>query len=164
MVQNSSSARKLDTGYQNSPQKTVRKKVKRSHVLKRDNLKVFALKLGIVSFAFALLLVFLCTRTATLGYQIVHLEEEISQLEEANKRLEYEIAEKSSLSWVEQVASNELGMKKAVDYYLCANMTSTTSVDKQVEESDPQTSDIPSNKTLEKISTGLMDLVARINN
>ena len=63
-------------------------------------------------FAYALVLVYLCIKGSTLGYQIVELEKDIQQLETANHRLEYSIAEKCSLGYVE-IAAQELGMEKA---------------------------------------------------
>ncbi|HCF50087.1 MAG TPA: hypothetical protein DER60_07380, partial [Syntrophomonas sp.] len=61
-------------------------------------------KLGLAAFVYGLLLVFLCLKAATLGYQIVHLEEDIRKLESSNQRLQYEIEKQVSLDYVENYA------------------------------------------------------------
>ncbi len=71
------------------------------------------IKCGFGMFAYAVLLVFLCSKSASLGYDIESLNKEINALETANHRLEFQIAQRSSLSRVEQLASSELGMQKA---------------------------------------------------
>ena len=73
--------------------------------------KVFV-KTAVALFVYALVLVYLCIKGALLGYQIVELENEIKDLETANNRIEYSIAEKCSLSYIE-IAAHELGMTKA---------------------------------------------------
>ncbi len=69
-------------------------------------------KIGIGVFVYGLLLVFLCIKSATLGYEIVHLENDIKELQNANSRIEYQIAEMTSLARIEKVAQNELNMYK----------------------------------------------------
>ncbi len=71
------------------------------------------IRCGFGLFAYAVLLVFLCSKSAGLGYDIESLNKEITALETANHRLEYQIAQESSLSRVEQLASSQLGMQKA---------------------------------------------------
>ena len=66
--------------------------------------------MSIIAFAYALLLVYLCIKSATLGYEIVSLENEIQRMETSNKRMEYAIAQKTSLDVIEKRASEELGM------------------------------------------------------
>jgi len=63
-------------------------------------------------FSFALLLVFLCNMSSTLGYQIEQLNLDIQSLQTANNRLDFQIAERSSLDRVERVAVTDLGMYK----------------------------------------------------
>jgi len=70
-------------------------------------------KCALVLFAYAVLLVFLCSKSAGLGYEIEGLNKEIQSLETDNHRMEYMIAQGNSLSRVEQIASNQLGMQKA---------------------------------------------------
>lgn len=71
------------------------------------------LQCGLGAFAYAVLLVFLCSQSASLGYDIENLNKQIQGLETENHRLEYQIAHDSSLSRIEMKASTELGMKKA---------------------------------------------------
>lgn len=71
------------------------------------------IKCGFVMFAYAVLLVFLCSKSASLGYDIENLNKEINALETANHRLEFQIAQGSDLSRVEQLACSQLGMQKA---------------------------------------------------
>ena len=87
------------------------KKVRRTYRKSNPQGKVFV-KAAVALFAYALVLVYLCIKGSTLGYQIVELEKDIQQLETANHRLEYSIAEKCSLGYVE-IAAQELGMEKA---------------------------------------------------
>lgn len=87
------------------------KKVRRTYRKSNPKGKIFV-KTGVALFAYALILVYLCIKGATLGYQIVELENEIQQLENANSRMEYSIAEKCSLGYIE-IAAQELGMEKA---------------------------------------------------
>lgn len=70
------------------------------------------IKSGIVVFGYALILVFLCMSSSTLGYQIGKLEKDIQNLETANNRMDYQIAQKTSLDRVAQVAVADLGMYK----------------------------------------------------
>ena len=70
------------------------------------------IKSGIVVFGYALILVYLCMSSSSLGYKIEKLEKDIQNLETANNRMEYQIAQKSSLDRVAQVAVTDLGMYK----------------------------------------------------
>lgn len=81
-------------------------------VNKVNHKRKLLIKTAVSVFGFALLLVFLCIKSATLGYQIEKLELDIQGLETANNRLEFQIAEKSSLERVAQVAVADLGMYK----------------------------------------------------
>ncbi|HAA08980.1 MAG: hypothetical protein ACOX6F_00450 [Syntrophomonadaceae bacterium] len=87
------------------------KKVRRTYRTSNPKGKVFV-KTAVALFVYALVLVYLCIKGALLGYQIVELENEIKDLETANNRIEYSIAEKCSLSYIE-IAAHELGMTKA---------------------------------------------------
>lgn len=77
--------------------------------------RLFVIKSAVLLFAYALVLVYLCIKSATLGYQIVELQKQIENLETANKRMEYRIASQTSLQRVEKVAVKELGMYKPDD-------------------------------------------------
>ena len=71
------------------------------------------IKCGLFLFAYAVLLVFLCAKSASLGYDIEKLNKDINKVTTANHRLEYQIACYSSLSRIEKVAVAELGMQRA---------------------------------------------------
>ncbi|MGE5390590.1 MAG: hypothetical protein ACM3PE_05940 [Deltaproteobacteria bacterium] len=64
-------------------------------------------------FAYALLLVYLCIKSSTLGYQIVSLENGIASLETANHSLECSIAQQTSLKRIEMIATRDLGMHRS---------------------------------------------------
>jgi len=81
-------------------------------VYKTNNKRKIYIKSAFMVFGYSLLLVFLCIKSATLGYQIENLEQDIQGLETANHRLEFQIAEKSSLDRVERIAVTQLGMTK----------------------------------------------------
>ena len=70
------------------------------------------IKSGISIFGYALILVFLCMSSSSLGYKIDKLEKDIQTLETANNRMDYQIAQKTSLDRVAQVAAADLGMYK----------------------------------------------------
>jgi cell division protein FtsL len=84
----------------------------RRTVYKVNNKRKFYIKSALIMFGYALILVFLCMKSAALGYQIENLQIDIQNIETANYRLDYQIAEKSSLARVEQVAVAQLGMYK----------------------------------------------------
>lgn len=69
-------------------------------------------KLALFGIAFAVVAVFLYIQGALMGYKIVELKGEIGELETANKRVEYRIAQLSSLDRVQRVAETKIGMCK----------------------------------------------------
>ena len=71
------------------------------------------LKIGLTLFIYALLVVYLCIKISTMGYEIVRLEKDIDKLQTANHMLEFKIAEQISLDRVEMLATKQLGMCKA---------------------------------------------------
>lgn len=87
-------------------------KIRKIRKRKVNHGRKFLVKAGIVVFAYALLLVFLCCQSAVLSYQIEGLEKEVGKLEANYQRTEYQISQQSSLARVEQVATNKLGMYK----------------------------------------------------
>ncbi|MBO8159315.1 cell division protein FtsL [Thermosyntropha sp.] len=78
----------------------------------RARKKKLLFKVIVLFFAYALVLVYLCVKGATLDYQIVQLEKEIHQIETENLRLEYLTENSCSLENVEKIAVAELGMRK----------------------------------------------------
>jgi len=81
--------------------------------VKTNQHRKILVKVGMLLFAYAVLLVFLCAKSASLGYEIENLNKDISKLTTANHRLEYQIARYSSLSRIEKIAVAELGMQRA---------------------------------------------------
>lgn len=79
---------------------------------KTNHYRKVMIKCGLGIFAYSVLLVFLCAKSASLGYEIEGLNKDISKLETANKRLEYQISLDSSLPRIEQLAASTLGMEK----------------------------------------------------
>lgn len=86
------------------------RRVKRKTTINKHTKKNVMIKLSIIVFAYALLLVYLCIKSATLGYEIVSLENEINRMNTENHRMEYAIAQNTSLDLIEQKAISELGM------------------------------------------------------
>ncbi len=70
----------------------------------------YLLKGTAILFVYALVLVFMCIKSATLGYQIEQMTKDVQNLETANQRIAYQTAQKSSLDRVEQIAVANLGM------------------------------------------------------
>lgn len=122
-------------------------------------------KCTVLIFAFALLVVYLCIKTSTLGYQIVSLEKDINNLETANQRMAYEIAEKSSLQRIEQIATSKLGMNKPEMDGAFTVMVPPKDVQqvKLAREEQSKTTDLPGQKSLQKIYASLTRLAARTN-
>lgn len=94
------------------PAAVTSSRIVKKTVHKVNHKRKFLVKTALLIFGFSLLLVFLCIKSATLGYQIEKLEKDIQGLETANHRLEFQIAEKSSLERVAKAASADLGMYK----------------------------------------------------
>ena len=94
------------------PEPITRGRIVRKTVHKVNNKRKLYIKTAFLFFSFALLLVFLCNMSSTLGYQIEQLNVDIQSLQTANNRLDFQIAEKSSLDRVERVAVSDLGMYK----------------------------------------------------
>lgn len=67
-------------------------------------------KLFFLLFLYGMVVVFMSNGTATLGYDVAHLEADVTVLNDQNKRLELEIASLKSLERIEQAAIAELGM------------------------------------------------------
>ncbi len=140
------------------PERIV-KKVTRKKV---NSSKKLLGKLGIALFLYGLFLVFLCIKSATLGYQIVELEKDISALQTANYRVEYQIAQMTSLQRVEEVALNELNMFKPDSNINVAvlNTHSSSSQDSlnTASNSEEMSSADINGSSLEKLYASLMQL------
>ncbi|MGI6435347.1 MAG: hypothetical protein ACOX0F_08310 [Syntrophomonadaceae bacterium] len=116
-------------------------------------------KVGMAAFAYGLVLVFLCLKASTLGYQIVQLETDIHQLESSNQRLQYEIEKKVSLDYVEQYALTQLGMDKAQEHIKIAS-AGVTPADTAAGASAPVSVSQKEEPTLHKIYASLVQLAA----
>lgn len=81
-------------------------------VYKVNHKRKLYIKSAFIVFVYALILVALCIKSATLGYEIEKLEQDVQSVTTSNQRLEYQIAQESSLAHVEQVATIQLGMYK----------------------------------------------------
>lgn len=86
-------------------------KIKRVYK-KTKSPKPTLIKVGLALFVYALLVVYLCIKASTMGYEIVRLEKDIDKLQTANHMLEFRIAEQISLDRVEMLATTQLGMCK----------------------------------------------------
>jgi cell division protein FtsL len=112
-------------------------------------------KLGMAAFVYGLVLVFLCLKASTLGYQIVQLESDIHHLESSNQRLQYEIEKQVSLDYVEQYAVTKLGMYKPEQNIKVAKNDASGST---AAVSAPVTVSANGDKTLHKIYASLVQL------
>lgn len=118
----------------------VRKTYKKVNTKRR-----FVIKAGVLLFIYAIVLVFLCMKSAALGYQILALENNIQQIETSNKQLEYQIAQKSSLQRIEKVAVKDLGM-----YTPDANEEVAVEAQPQTVNIAKHQNPVPQSKTAEK--------------
>ncbi|MFA7149369.1 MAG: hypothetical protein WC109_11195 [Syntrophomonadaceae bacterium] len=107
-----SQARKLEFQYSHSGiEEQPVQRIKRVYK-KTNSRKTFLVKSGLALFAYALVVVYLCIKVSTMGYDIVRLEKDVDKLQAANHMLEFKIAEQISLDRVEMLATKQLGMCK----------------------------------------------------
>ncbi len=123
--------------------------------IKTNQHRKLLVKAGLFLFAYAVMLVFLCAKSASLGYEIENMNKEISKLTTANHRLEYQIASYSSLSRIEKIAVTELGMQRADLSHSIAVKVEPKPV--QVASRQPENANL-SEKPLYKIYTSLSHL------
>lgn len=83
----------------------------RADLVRAQKKKMLCKVIG-VFFIYAVILVYLCVKSAVLGYQIVDLEKEIHNIENENLRIQYLTENSCSLEMVEKIAINELHMVK----------------------------------------------------
>ena len=125
-------------------------------------------KIAALLFLYAAFLVYLCIVSSSLGYQLVELENEVAHMENANARIEYEIAQCSSLERIEAHAI-ALGMHKPEEsIYMAAALPAAESTLASSEAGNAVTAhpaDKPLAKPLGKLLTGLQQLAGvTINN
>lgn len=131
---------------------------------KIDGKKTYLIKVGAFFFIWALLIVFLCINISTMGYRIVGLEKDIERLEASNQRIEYEIAQKSSLARIELLAKEDLGMIKAEeDLSFALLIPSEGRGETAVEPEAVHFAENDQEKTLKKIYDNLVRLASRSN-
>ncbi len=111
MLQAQSSAAR-DWSYHPLPVQEPKKIRATRTVYKVNHKRKLYIKSAVTIFVYALILVALCIKSATLGYEIEKLEQEVQSITTSNQRLEYQIAQESSLAHIQQVASVQLGMYK----------------------------------------------------
>lgn len=142
-----------------APQTQTVRKIIRTKKPRRGML----VKTGVFLFFYAMLLVFLCIQGAGLGYQIVALEKDIDNLNTSNARLEFEIAQATSLENIEKAAVDELGMHKPDLKLSKVVETPKENNAVQLAESNVQSSGAEKQGTLEKVYSALLTLAERSN-
>ncbi|ABI68139.1 hypothetical protein [Syntrophomonas wolfei] len=158
-------AKVLDTPGAIQPELQSRqsRKIRRTYK-KIDCKKTWLLKGGLFFFAWAILIVFLCITVSTMGYQIVGLEKDIERLQASNQRIEYEIAQKSSLDRIELLATKDLGMVKAEeDLNFAVVIPSERRGETAVKQDSVNVANRDQEKALKKIYDNLIRLAARSN-
>lgn len=164
MVQ-ASHARKVEFQYSyNQIEEQPVRKIKRVYK-KTNSRKSILVKTGLALFVYALLVVYLCIKVSTMGYEIVRLEKDIDRLQTSNHMLEFKIAEQISLDKVEIFATKQLGMCKpdvsrSIAVAACkpeiVNLASSTTAD----DMDKNKTNI-GEKTLQKLYSNLMLLAEK---
>jgi len=131
--------------------------VKRITKKKVNNKKKLLVKTGGALFIYALFLVFLCVKAATMDYSIVQLENEIDELQTSNDRIEYQIAQMTSLERVETIARNELNMYKPY-----SSMNVAAGIPAQPQDSINMASAIEENNNVDAAGNSLEKLYASL--
>ncbi|MGI5880106.1 MAG: hypothetical protein ACOX6L_05875 [Syntrophomonadaceae bacterium] len=133
------------------------RRIRRTQKITNVRSKLFV-KIGFFAFAYAVILVYLCIKGASLGYQIVSLEKEIGDLETANKRMEYRIAQVNCLDRIESLAVTQLGMIKPHQAVAVAAIKTVP----EVEEGNQTVPTLQAErKPLDKIYSNLVKLAQR---
>lgn len=139
-------------------ERRVRKIHRKKHLRHRVLVKV-----GMVFFCYSLLLVYLCSAGAGLNYRVLSLEKDIESLQSSNARLEYEIAQGTSLEQIEKTAGTQLGMYKPD---LAASIVAPAAASQPVKpaaQARVKVQDTPKQGSLEKIYDALLILADQNN-
>lgn len=138
----------------------IRRRVRKVH--RKKNIRGrMVVKTGLFFFCYGLLLVFICTTGAVLNYQVIGLEKDIESLQSSNARMEYEIAQGTSLDQIEKLAETELGMHKPdLTLSMVAPVASPEDVKPPV-QAQSQVRKASSQGTLEKIYSALLTMADR---
>lgn len=137
------------------------RRLKKKTAVKTNKKKNVITRLSIIVFAYALLLVYLCIKSATLGYEIVSLENEINRINNENHRLEYAIAQNTSLEIIENKAMTQLGMISPGMDLSYAVAVASEQINPVLKVENDNT--IAENKPLEKLYASIMLLTGKNN-
>lgn len=164
MVQ-ASQARKVEFEYSYSQIKEQPvQRIKRVYK-KTNSRKTVLVKTGLALFVYALLVVYLCIKVSTMGYEIVRLEKDIDKLQATNHTLEFKIAEQISLDKVEMIATKQLGMCKpdvSRSITVAAQKPETVNLASSTTASNTDNSNTKiGEKTLQKLYSNLMLLAEK---
>lgn len=158
-----SQARKYEFQYSHSRiEEQPEQRIKRVYK-KTNSRKTFLVKSGLALFVYALLVVYLCIKVSTMGYDIVRLEKDIDKLQATNHMLEFKIAEQISLDKVELLAATQLGMYKpdtSRSIAVAAQKPETVNLASVPTVSDNSKTNI-GEKTLQKLYSNLMLLAEK---
>lgn len=158
-----SQARKFEFQYSHSRiEEQPEQRIKRVYK-KTNSRKTFLAKSGLALFVYALLVVYLCIKVSTMGYDIVRLERDIDKLQATNHMLEFKIAEQISLDKVEMLATTQLGMYKpdtSRSIAVAAQKPETVNLASVPTVSDNSKTNI-GEKTLQKLYSNLMLLAEK---
>lgn len=145
------------------PTRQIRRIEKKQNKNKNAKKNVM-IKVSVIIFAYAFLLVYLCIKSATLGYEIVSLENEIGKMETANHHMEFVIAQKTSLDIIEKRAIEELGMFSPGTEMSFAMATVTNEgIDNAALSTESTNNTIAEEKPLEKLYASLVLLTEKNN-
>ncbi|MGI6452920.1 MAG: hypothetical protein ACOX0E_05555 [Syntrophomonadaceae bacterium] len=149
---------------QSVPKTQTSQRIIKRTIRKKQYGKAILFKAAVFLFIYAVLLVTLCVKGATLGYQIVALQQDVNNLQSVNLRLQYQIGASSSLERIEQIATAELGMVKANESfeYVCQLATATGEYEREGQQVTDRLVE-KEEKPMEKIFSNLM-LLASISN
>ncbi len=132
----------------------IKKNPRKKSKPKAKKIRSLYVKAGILLLIYAFILVYLTFQSSSLGYEIVTLEKEIERLHVSNDRLNYEIAQISSLDAI-QMRAQALGMKKPD---MKESMAIPLSALQVAEDKPKNTIQNESKKPLEKLYASIMSI------
>ena len=115
---------------------------------------------GSLLMVYALFLVFLCIKSATLSYQINSLETDVAQLETTQNRIEYQISEAKSLDRVQKIAEEQMGMTKPA---INSSVLMETDSQPVVVANKAENSTTFSENLLEKVAANISCMAQKLN-
>lgn len=133
------------------------KRIQKKQSINRNAKKNVMIRISVIIFAYALLLVYLCIKSATLGYEIVSLEKEIGRMETDNYRMEFVIAQKNSLDIIEKRAIEELGMfSPGSEMSYAVAVAPNAGIDNTVLSAESANNTVAEEKPLEKLYASIL--------